>query len=69
MDLLEFQQYSQHTAQRLRGTGGADQSAVPAERLLEAIRELERAKSWARGNVNPQLIVAHLGRTLAEIGL
>jgi DNA polymerase-3 subunit delta' len=56
-------------AQRLRGTGGADQAGVPAERLLEAIREIERAKGWARGNVNPQLIVAHLGRTLAEIGL
>jgi hypothetical protein len=56
-------------AQRLRGTGGTDQAAVPAERLLEAIREIERAKGWARGNVNPQLIVAHLGRTLAEIGL
>ena len=56
-------------AQRLRGTGGADQAAVPTERLLEAIREIERAKGWARGNVNPQLIVAHLGRTLAQIGL
>ena len=56
-------------AQRLRGTGGADRAEVPAERLLDAIREIERAKGWARGNVNPQLIVAHLGRTLAEIGL
>jgi len=58
--------------QRLRGAGdggGEGAAEAPAERILEAIREIERAKSWARGNVNPQLIVAHLGRVLAEIGV
>jgi DNA polymerase III subunit delta' len=56
-------------AQRLRGAAGDAHPEVPAERLLDAIRELDRAKAWARGNVNPQLIVAHLGRALAELGL
>jgi DNA polymerase-3 subunit delta' len=56
-------------AQRLRGVAGEAHADVPAERLLAAIRELDRAKGWARGNVNPQLIVAHLGRVLAELGL
>lgn len=56
-------------AQRLRGAGGEGHAEVPAERLLEAIRELDRAKGWARGNVNPQLIVAHLTRALGELGL
>jgi len=56
-------------AQRLRGVESEAHAGVPAERLLEAIREIDRAKGWARGNVNPQLIVAHLGRTLAELGL
>jgi DNA polymerase-3 subunit delta' len=54
-------------ARRLRGAGGAGQAEVPAERLLDAIREIEKAKGWARGNVNPQLIHAHLGRTLAAL--
>ena len=53
-------------AQRLRGAGGESHPEVPAERLLGAIRVLDRAQAWARGNVNPQLIVAHLGRALAE---
>ena len=56
-------------AQRLRGSGGTERADVPAERLLEAIREIEKAKGWARGNVNPQLIQAHLGRTLGALGL
>jgi len=56
-------------AQRLRGAGSEAHAEVPAERLLEAIRELDRAKGWARGNVNPQLIVAHLTRALGELGL
>ena len=54
-------------AQRLRG--GESHAEVTAERLLEAIRELDRAKGWARGNVNPQLIVAHLTHALGEMGL
>ncbi len=57
-------------AQRLRGAaGGHTHAEVPAERLVDAIRELDRAKGWARGNVNPQLIVAHLTRALGELGL
>ena len=56
-------------AQRLRGAGGTGRAAVPAESLVEAIREIEKAKGWARGNVNPQLIQAHLGRTLGALGL
>jgi DNA polymerase-3 subunit delta' len=51
-------------AQRLRGTGNEAHPGVPAERLLDAIRALDRAKGWARGNVNPQLIVTQLGRAL-----
>ena len=51
-------------AERLRHPGGAD--ASPATGLLEAIREIERARKLARGNVNPQLIVADLTRRLAE---
>ncbi len=54
-------------AQRLRGAGGEAHAAVPAERLLAAIHALDRAQAWARGNVNPQLIVAQLGRALAEL--
>jgi len=57
-------------AQRLRGAaGGRTGAEVPAERLVDAIRELDRAQGWARGNVNPQLIVAHLTRALGELGL
>ena len=53
-------------AERLRhpGAGAADES--PATGLLEAIREIERARKLARGNVNPQLIVADLTRRLAD---
>ncbi len=51
--------------QRLRGDAHAGE---PAERLIGAIRVLDRARGWARGNVNPQLIVAHLARALAEPG-
>jgi len=54
---------------RLRGAGGGDAREVPAEQLVAAIREIDRAKGWARGNVNPQLIVSHLERALADIGL
>ncbi len=56
-------------AARLRGGAGDAHPEVPAERLLDAIREIDRAKGWARGNVNPQLIVAHLGRALGDLGL
>jgi hypothetical protein len=34
--------------------------------LLEAIRDIERARKLARGNGNPQLIAADLTRRLAE---
>jgi DNA polymerase-3 subunit delta' len=40
--------------------------APPATGLLEAIREIERARKLARGNGNPQLIAADLTRRLAE---
>lgn len=54
-------------AQRLRGAGADAHGGAPAERLLAAVRALDQAKGWARGNVNPQLIVAHLGRALSEL--
>jgi len=41
-------------------------AAPPATGLLEAIRDLERARKLARGNGNPQLIAADLTRRLAE---
>ncbi len=52
-------------AETLRHPGAAA-DGPPATGLLEAIREIERAKKHARGNVNPQLIVADLTRRLAE---
>jgi len=51
-------------AERLRDPG-AGRGEPPATGLLEAIREIERAGRFARGNVNPQLIVADLTRRLA----
>ena len=51
-------------AERLRAP--ATGVAVPATGLLEAIREIERARKLARGNGNPQLIAADLTRRLAE---
>lgn len=50
---------------RLRG--GSD--PVPADALLEAIRDVEQARRMAQGNVNPQLIAADLLRRLAESGI
>ena len=41
-------------------------AASPATGLLEAIRDIERARKLARGNGNPQLIAADLTRRLAE---
>jgi DNA polymerase-3 subunit delta' len=41
-------------------------AAPPATGLLEAIRDIERARKLARGNGNPQLIAADLTRRLAE---
>jgi DNA polymerase III subunit delta' len=52
-------------AERLRHPA-AGAEGPPSTGLLEAIREIERAKKLARGNVNPQLIVADLTRRLAE---
>jgi DNA polymerase III subunit delta' len=52
-------------AERLRHPATAGEGP-PATGLLEAIREIERAKKLARGNVNPQLIAADLTRALAE---
>ncbi len=49
---------------RVGGTGGAGDE--PASRLLAQVRELERARQLAQGNVNPQLVVAGLLRRLAE---
>jgi DNA polymerase-3 subunit delta' len=53
-------------AERLRNPGSGRADEPPATGLLEAIREIERAKKLARGNVNPQLIVADLTRRLAD---
>jgi hypothetical protein len=51
--------------QRLRGAGGG----VPADALLEAIKNVEAARRMAQGNVNPQLIAADLLRKLAVAGV
>ena len=51
-------------AARLRAPAAG--TAPPATGLLEAIREIERARKLARGNGNPQLIAADLTRRLAE---
>ena len=51
-------------AARLRAPAAG--AAPPAAGLLEAIREIERARKLARGNGNPQLIAADLTRRLAE---
>jgi hypothetical protein len=51
-------------AERLRDPA-AGRGESSATGLLEAIREIERAARLARGNVNPQLIVADLTRRLA----
>jgi len=53
-------------AERLRNPGAGRADEPPATGVLEAIREIERARKLARGNVNPQLIVADLTRRLAE---
>ncbi len=52
-------------AERLRDPA-SDRGAPPATGLLEAIREIDRARKLARGNGNPQLIAADLTRRLAE---
>jgi DNA polymerase-3 subunit delta' len=51
-------------AAQLRAPSSA--AAAPATGLLEAIRDIERARKLARGNGNPQLIAADLTRRLAE---
>jgi len=51
-------------AAQLRAPAAGD--APPATGLLEAIRDVERARKLARGNGNPQLIAADLTRRLAE---
>jgi DNA polymerase III subunit delta' len=52
-------------AERLRNPGAGRAGEPPATGVLEAIRDIERARKLARGNVNPQLIVADLTRRLA----
>ena len=62
-------QLRDRVARRLRHPGGAETGTGPepaATALLEAIREIERARKLARGNVNPQLVVADLTRRLGE---
>ncbi len=54
-------------ARRLQGGRPGDLDG-PTTRLLAQVRELERARRLAQGNVNPQLIVADLLRRLAEAG-
>jgi len=53
-------------AERLRHPDSGRAGDPPAAGVLEAIREIERAAKLARGNVNPQLIVADLTRRLGE---
>ncbi len=56
-------------AQLRAPTGGGRAGGTgeePPSRLLAQVRELERARQLAQGNVNPQLVVAGLLRRLAE---
>jgi hypothetical protein len=39
---------------------------VPPRRLLAALDRVGEAREMAQGNVNPQLLLAVLGRDLAE---
>ena len=58
-------------ARRLRDAGTAGEAAaddVPAARLAAQLREIERARKLAQGNVNPQLITEDLLKRLAEAG-
>jgi DNA polymerase-3 subunit delta' len=52
-------------ARRLRGPESSD-SGPPAARLAAQLREIERARKLAQGNVNPQLITEDLLKRLAE---
>jgi len=56
-------------ARRLRDAGGGAADDAPATRLAAQLKEIERARKLAQGNVNPQLIVADLLRRLAETGV
>lgn len=51
---------------RLRGI---EAGTVSADALLAAIREVEKARRLAQGNVNPQLITADLLKSLSEAGV
>ena len=53
-------------AERLRHPDSGRAGDPPAAGVLQAIREIERAAKLARGNVNPQLVVADLTRRLGE---
>jgi DNA polymerase-3 subunit delta' len=52
-------------ARRLRDAGDAAADDVPATQLAAQLKEVEKARRLAQGNVNPQLIVADL---LARLG-
>jgi DNA polymerase-3 subunit delta' len=45
-----------------------ESGTAPAARLVAQVRELERSRRLARGNVNPQLIAGDLLRRLAAAG-
>ena len=47
-------------ARRLRDAGDAASGDAPATQLAAQLKEVERARKVAQGNVNPQLIVADL---------
>jgi len=54
-------------ARRLREpAAGAGPGAAPTSRLAAQLREVERARKLAQGNVNPQLITEDLLKRLAE---
>jgi DNA polymerase-3 subunit delta' len=55
-------------ARRLRDAGAGAADDAPATQLAAQLKEIERARKLAQGNVNPQLIVADLLRRLAEAG-
>lgn len=56
-------------AHRLRDVdAGTARDDAPATRLAAQLREVERSRRLAQGNINPQLITSDLLRRLAEAG-
>lgn len=59
---------SRGARQSLTGSGGPRRlTRVPPQQLVAALERVGEARELARGNVNPQVLLAVLGRDLAEV--